>query len=117
MVMVIGEMYMAKYLRRTVIIDAEQFFPDKNPWPQGVYTLETGFGPLGKLTVINRRYYISTLAGEMEVLSGDFIITEVEGKRYACKKDIFNMTYERIDLPPKPVPPPLRILKEGQIPK
>lgn len=68
---------MAKYRNKSIIIDIEQFFPDKKPWPKGVYVVETGNGPIDRLNVISRKYQISTLEGETEVLSGDFIIHEI----------------------------------------
>jgi len=37
---------------------------------------------------------IKTLEGPHLVRDGDWIITGVKGERYACKPDIFEMTYE-----------------------
>ena len=41
---------------------------------------------------------IKTLEGEMFVCSGDWIITGVKGEHYACKPDIFAMTYEPVEV-------------------
>lgn len=38
---------------------------------------------------------ISTLEGDMRVPEGDWIIKGVKGEFYACKNDIFQMTYEK----------------------
>ncbi|KKK68734.1 hypothetical protein LCGC14_2941110, partial [marine sediment metagenome] len=29
---------MAKFRKKPIIIEAEQFWPDKQPWPKGVYS-------------------------------------------------------------------------------
>ena len=41
-------------------------------------------------------FYIDTLEGRMKVSEGDFIIQGVKGEFYACKPDIFEMTYELV---------------------
>ena len=38
---------------------------------------------------------ISTLEGVMEAQAGDYIIKGVQGEFYPCRKDIFEVTYER----------------------
>lgn len=43
------------------------------------------------------RYYIDTLEGSMQVRDGDWIITGIEGERYACKDSVFQATYEPMD--------------------
>ena len=40
---------------------------------------------------------ISTLEGNMNASHGDFIIKGVKGEFYACKPDIFEMTYDKVD--------------------
>ena len=79
---------MAKYRKRPVIVEAEQFFPDREPWPDGV---SGGFRGEGDWVA-----WIETLEGDMDVSSGDWIITGVKGERYPCKPDIFEMTYEAV---------------------
>lgn len=39
--------------------------------------------------------YIDTLEGKLSASIGDFIIRGVKGEFYACKPDIFEVTYER----------------------
>ena len=77
-----------KYRKKPVVIEAKQFFPKKKPWPRGV---KQGEDRLGRVI-----YSIETLKGEHFVSPGDFIITGVKGERYACKPDIFEMTYEKV---------------------
>ncbi len=38
--------------------------------------------------------YIITIEGEMKARPGDWVIKGVRGEFYACKKDIFDETYE-----------------------
>jgi hypothetical protein len=84
---------MAKYRKKPVVIEAEQFQPDKFPWPAGVVPW----------TVDEPRPrdmswgYINTLEGKMSVIAGDWIITGVKGEIYPCKPDIFAATYEPVD--------------------
>ena len=41
---------------------------------------------------------IRTLEGDMRAQKGDWIITGVNGEQYPCKPDIFDKTYERVDV-------------------
>ena len=79
-----------KFRKKPVVIEATQFFiNDPNGWPEGVYkdsTSKTGY-----------RIMIDTLEGKHEVTEGDWVITGVKGERYACKPDIFKMTYEKAE--------------------
>lgn len=38
--------------------------------------------------------FIETLEGQMQFEAGDWVIRGVRGELYACKKDIFEQTYE-----------------------
>ena len=76
---------MAKYRKRPVVVEAEQFFPGVEPWPDGVK------GAAGYI------FWIETLEGDMDVSPGDWIITGVKGERYPCKPDIFELTYEAVE--------------------
>jgi len=86
---------MPKFRKKPVVIEAEQFFPDKRPYPKGVCNTPDGIcgcvllgGDTGP--------HIHTLEGLMHVGPGDWIITAVKGERYPCKPDIFAATYEAI---------------------
>ena len=84
---------MAKYRKKPVVIEAEQFHVDREPWPEGVeedYEREGLQGVAG-----NARFYgMKTLEGWYQVTPLDWIITGVKGERYPCKPDIFEATYE-----------------------
>ncbi len=80
---------MAKYRKKPVVIEADQFLGGPcDTWPDGVMA---SFGPTG--------YDIGTLEGRHEVTVGDWIITGVKGERYPCKPDIFAMTYDPAEEP------------------
>jgi hypothetical protein len=72
-----------KYRKKPVVVEAEQFWPDVKPWPEGVETnwrVEEGF-------------YVNTINGQVHIEPGEWIITDAAG-HYPCKPDIFHMTYE-----------------------
>lgn len=82
---------MAKYRKKPVVIDAEQYFEKQLPWPEGVHKIHQGPHP---------DHYIigvSTLEGSLACTDGDWIITGVKGEKYPCKPDIFEATYELVE--------------------
>ena len=80
-----------KYRKKPVVIEAEQFFPNRRPWPNGIYARTEG-----DLDVFE--YMIDTLEGDRHIASpGDWIITGVKGEKYPCKPDIFEATYEEVE--------------------
>ncbi len=44
---------------------------------------------------------IETLEGTMTARPGDWIITGVNGEKYPCKQDIFEKTYEPVEVMPR----------------
>ena len=78
-----------KFSKKPVVVEAEQFFPDRVPWPEGVYA--SG----GPHTIPS--WSIVTLEGVAAVVPGAWIITGVKGERYPCAPDIFAATYELAD--------------------
>jgi hypothetical protein len=40
--------------------------------------------------------FIETLEGDMQASIGDYIIRGVKGEFYACKPDVFELTYETV---------------------
>jgi hypothetical protein len=41
---------------------------------------------------------IHTLEGDMTAMPGDWILIGIKGEQYPCKPDIFQETYEPVDL-------------------
>ena len=79
---------MSRFRKKPVVINAEQFFPDQKPWPEGVVA--------DPAPHVGGSWWIATLEGGHVVSAGDWIITGVKGERYPCKPDIFEMTYEAV---------------------
>lgn len=76
---------MALYRKKPLVIEAEQWFPDKEV---------EGVDPdLNN----SRRGIIETLEGPHVVIPGDWIITGIAGEKYPCKPDIFAETYDKVE--------------------
>lgn len=82
---------MAKYRKKPIIIEAEQFNPPQHI-PEGVINVYSH--PEGKYFVGE----VTTIHGQRTtVVSGDWIIKEPkEGFYYPCKPDIFKENYEEV---------------------
>jgi len=80
-----------------IIIQAEQFFPDKKPWPIGVEIKEWIAYPPKKQCV---QYYVETTHGPVIIQPSDFIITGTKGQKYPVREDIFLEIYEEYVEPP-----------------
>ena len=81
---------MGKYRKKPVVIEAVQFTGDNFPEmelfiPVGVYCDDGTFD-------------IGTLEGELHVSIGDWVIKGVNGEFYPCKPDIFEKTYEKVEV-------------------
>ncbi len=83
---------MAKFRKRPVVIEAEQWFPGKvvegvieGPYISGDEQLYAAKCP--------------TREGVFGVTPGDWIITGVMGEKYPVKPDIFEMTYDSCATP------------------
>lgn len=82
------------YRKKPVVVEARQFGGTDRPhdaevasWAGAEYQ-DNGDGRPGVLR-------IRTLEGVMEAQAGDYIIKGVQGEFYPCRKDIFEVTYER----------------------
>ena len=94
---------MAKYRKKPVVVEAEQWNPTIRQYnwldrllcwlsvhcwykmPESKYCMRCG------------KCYIETLEGRMTVSEGDWIITGIKHERYPCKPDIFEATYEKVE--------------------
>lgn len=85
---------MAKYRKRPVVIEAEQY--------HGLGLGNPGVPPRGVCRCSVDKIdgpHVHTLEGPLKVSPGDWIITGVKGERYPCKPDVFEATYERVMRP------------------
>lgn len=83
-----------RFRKKPVVIEAEQFWPNRRPWPAGVVEVDPDCHPDGR-HASDCGFAVDTLEGRaLNVTPGDWIITGVKGERYPCKPDIFAATYE-----------------------
>jgi hypothetical protein len=75
-----------RYRKKPVVIQAVQWTG------QNIHSLNDFMGDT--LIYENQNVYINTLEGKMHASVNDYIIRGVQGEFYACKPDIFEMTYE-----------------------
>jgi hypothetical protein len=83
---------MAKYRKKPVVIEAEQFIIwDINKVPPFITIFGVTFPVNKDCTIV-----IPTLEGQHIASNLDYIIKGVKGELYPCKPDIFELTYERV---------------------
>jgi len=74
-----------QFRKKPVVIEATQWFKD-------------GDHPAVRMTNGGKDPIIQTLEGPHFVTPGDWIITGVKGEHYPCKPDIFEATYEPVEV-------------------
>ena len=86
---------MAKYRKKPVVIEAQQFLNDAESYSV-LHWVNEGQMALGKPLAkwVNGVMIIPTLEGDHTASPGDFIIRGVQGEHYPCKPNIFAATYE-----------------------
>jgi hypothetical protein len=84
---------MAKFRKKPVVVDAEQFNPNairgSDGWPLDIATDSRSHTGYSMRTLEN-------VAQCHEVTPGDWIITGTAGERYPCKDHIFREIYEPV---------------------
>ena len=82
---------MAKYRQRLILVDAEQFFEDQKPWPDGVVRQDLK----GAQHPHKPKFFtLDTIPDQRVVHEGDWIITDRRGNHMCCRDDVFDMLYE-----------------------
>lgn len=82
---------MTKYRKKPVIIEA--FRPGFDEMPEW-FVSQPGF----QLWTSFDDALISTLEGSMKITKGDWVIKGVKDEIYPCKPDIFEATYEKVEV-------------------
>jgi hypothetical protein len=82
-----------KYVKKPVVVEAIQMLSDN---------IEQVYEMLGDNLIIvgdtdNKKHFIDTLEGIMELSWGDYVIKGVKGEFYPCKPDIFELSYDKVD--------------------
>jgi len=83
-----------KFRKKPVVIEAFKWTGDTKPFPQefkDAICCKAHDGIMGNC-------HIHTLEGIMEIGEHDWIIKGVAGEFYPCKTDIFEKTYEPLNL-------------------
>lgn len=106
-----------QYRKKPVVVEALQFFPvpaiiktddDGRQYVATPEILPAGVVKIPAMTVDARerrgitydmpaRYVVNTLEGQMQINPGDWLVTGVKGKKYPCRPDIFDLSYEPAD--------------------
>ena len=77
--------------KKPIIVEAWEINPDDNDKPNFVlHGLNRG-----KIKWVDGVFTINTLEGRMQANDGDYLIKGVRGELYACRRSIFNETYEK----------------------
>ena len=84
---------MKKYRKIQTEVEAEQFYPDKKPWPEGVKESPHDFWG----TINKHFYYLDTPEASMEIDPGDYVITDVDGNQWLCEEEWFENDYELVE--------------------
>ena len=86
---------MSKYRKKPVVIDAIQFTEETKDMAFNSITCncDASFDKNG-----NPQIKIQTLEGWHTASLGDWIIKGVKGEFYPCKPDIFELTYEKVEV-------------------
>ncbi len=109
---------MTKFRKRSIVIEATQWFKNGDHPEDDCGMFDAGKGPFrgeGKVVryyrspsvdggvdchlcglIMHNHGWIDTLEGGHIVCPGDWVITGIKGERYPCKPDIFEATYEEV---------------------
>jgi hypothetical protein len=87
-----------KYVKKPVVIDAMQYVneTDLTELKNWVETFDVEWRTYFNADANSNELSINTLEGTMKVSKGDYIIRGIKGEFYACKPDVFDMTYDKI---------------------
>jgi hypothetical protein len=88
-----------RYRKRPVEVDAKQIGRAGSSWDLArVSTWLDAFGQAHTVNLGPGTITIPTLEGDMTASPGDWIIRGVAGEFYPCKPDIFDATYEPVEV-------------------
>jgi Protein of unknwon function (DUF3310) len=104
--LIVKDFMMPKFRKKPVVIEAIQFNGLEDYLKIVQWMKDNG----DTFALADEVYYktpimiIQTLEGAMSASPGNWIIKGVKGEFYPCKPDIFEATYEAIELPPSTPP-------------
>ena len=86
---------MKKYMRKAVVVEAEQFMPNVFPWPKGVNDT-TGHWSNRKKSGKKFFGFTDNKGYAATINPGDWVVTNQIGERYIVQPDVFFTVYEEI---------------------
>ncbi len=87
---------MPKFRKKPVVVEAFQWHIEMGEYGSVIRDIDReGCLPKGHHIDL---YMIGTLEGRHRVIDGDWIITGIKGEKYPCKPDIFEQTYEPVEV-------------------
>jgi hypothetical protein len=97
---------MAKYRKKPIVVEAFKWTggPDQEEDPEWIIEAlkKDFFSTFGGARIIKPNDKIMlelmTLEGRMHANVGDYIIKDIKGELYPCKPDIFEATYEEVEV-------------------
>lgn len=89
-----------KYRKKPIVIEAVRFYGDSTrlpTWASDAVVSSTTNGLDCTLSFC----HVGTLEGDMRCAYGDWLIQGIKGEVYPCKSDIFEATYDAVEVVPK----------------
>ncbi len=80
---------MPKYRHKPIIVDAEQFFPEKKPWPKGV--------EMRRHFLRSFHFWDENWRAHRSVVEGGWLLTFGDGSRRSMTNTQFCRKYDPID--------------------
>lgn len=103
---------MIKIYRKTATIKAEQFYPENETVPQGVFDKDYEHTTSGMISAMvdelntgkpSHNWHVKTLEDDLKVNPSDWIATGVNGEHWPIADDVFKKTYAELLVVPKAV--------------
>lgn len=91
---------MAKYRKKPVVVEAEQFHAMQWPdCPEGIERRTANETDVeGETTGRGCEWFVLKLKGaELHITNGDWVITQKGGHKRICSNDYFEATYEKVE--------------------
>jgi len=91
-----------KFRKKPVIIEAELvselIHKFSHDWKSLPLWVTEGYEKTTINTITDSGFIVKTLEGDMKATKDDYLIKGVQGEIYPCKIDIFNKTYETVEV-------------------
>lgn len=93
---------MGYYIKKPILVHAMKFvdgrFAVMEPWLQEKYEECAWRYRFNEYTGTRNGFVVDTLEGRMTGSEGDYIVMGIKGELYPCRGDIFEETYESLEV-------------------